>query len=59
MNPTPTVEPHWISRVAFPVIAALFFIAQVSLGFAVYRGNYWFAKCVGPTQPCTRSGVPA
>jgi len=46
MNPTPTVEPHephWISRIAFPVLALLFFTAQTSLGFAVYRGNYGFA----------------
>ena len=50
MNATPTTgieiephEPHWISRVAFPILAALFFITQVSLGFAVYRSNYWLA----------------
>ena len=36
-------EPHWISRSAFPVLTALFLISQVSLGFAVYRGNYWLA----------------
>ena len=50
MNATPTAEPeieahepHWITRIAFPILAALFFITQVSLGLAVYRGNYWLA----------------
>ena len=47
MNPAdPAIEPHephWISRAAFPVLTALFLISQVSLGFAVYRGNYWLA----------------
>jgi fatty acid desaturase len=36
-------EPHWIARIAFPILATLFFITQASLGFAVYRGNYWLA----------------
>ena len=50
MNSTPAAEipvephePHWFSRAAFPVLNVLFFIAQVSLGFAVYHGNYWLA----------------
>ena len=50
MNPTPATEstiephePHWFSRAAFPVLNVLFFITQVSLGFAVYHGNYWLA----------------
>jgi len=50
MNNTPTIdapiephEPHWISRAAFPVLVALFFATQASLGFAVYRANYWLA----------------
>jgi len=47
MNPAKAAiephEPHWISRAAFPVLTALFLISQVSLGFAVYRGNYWLA----------------
>ena len=50
MNAAPSIEtsiePHtplWISRVAFPILVALFFLAQASLGFAVYRGNYWLA----------------
>ena len=44
MNATSTIEtsiephaPHWLSRAAFPVLTALFFLTQVSLGFAVYR----------------------
>ena len=50
MKPTPTAEtaiephePHWISRIAFPILSALLFITQVSLGFAVYHSNYWLA----------------
>jgi hypothetical protein len=53
MKPAPTAgtaielheqhEPHWISRIAFPVLTALLFLTQVALGFAVYRGNYWLA----------------
>ena len=48
MKPTPTAgtaiephAPHWISRSAFQVLVVLFFLTQVSLGFAVYRANYW------------------
>jgi fatty acid desaturase len=50
MNTVPTIEssvephtPHWISRFAFPILVALFFLSQASLGFAVYRGNYGIA----------------
>jgi fatty acid desaturase len=50
MNATPTLEtaiethaPHWLSRAAFPVLSALFFLTQASLGFAVYWANYWLA----------------
>ena len=49
MNATPTSptiephEPHWVSRAAFPVVMALFFLTQVSLGFAVYCEFYWLA----------------
>ena len=50
MNATSTIEtsiephePHWFSRAAFPVLAMLFLFTQASLGFAVYRANYWFA----------------
>ena len=45
MNPDDTAieshEPHWISRAAFPVLAALFFLTQAALVFALYRDNYW------------------
>lgn len=34
-------EPHWLSRAAFPVLAALFFSAQALLVFALHRSNYW------------------
>ena len=50
MNARPTIEvpiephtPHWLSRSAFPVLVALFFLTQISLGFTVYRANYWLA----------------
>jgi len=50
MKATTTIEtsiephaPHWISRSAFQVIVVLFFLTQASLGFAVYRANYWLA----------------
>lgn len=50
MNATPTLEtsiephaPHWLSCAAFPVLTALFFLTQASLGFAVYHSNYWIA----------------
>ncbi len=36
-------EPHWIAKIAFPILAGLLLISQVSLGFAVSRGNYWLA----------------
>lgn len=38
--------PHWLSRAAFPVLVAFFFVTQVSLGFAVYRDNYWLAAAL-------------
>lgn len=50
MNATPIAEtsvephePHWLSRAAFPVLAGLFFVTQISLGFAVFHDNYWLA----------------
>lgn len=48
-NPTaddPTVEahePHWLGKIAFPIIAGLFFLTQISLGVAVYHNSYWIA----------------
>jgi len=47
MNTSPAIssiephEPHWISRVAFPILAVLFLISQTALGFSVYYNNYW------------------
>jgi fatty acid desaturase len=48
MNPTSEIpiephEPHWLTRGAFQILVVLLAISQVSLGFAVYRGNYWLA----------------
>ena len=50
MNAMPPIEtsiephaPHWISRGAFQMLAVLFYLTQASLGFAVYRANYWLA----------------
>ena len=37
------VEPHWISRAAFPVLNGLFYLSQIVLGVAVYHDNYWVA----------------
>jgi len=53
MNAKPTIEtsieahaPHWVSRGAFPMLVALFFLTQASLGFAVHRANYWLAAAL-------------
>lgn len=50
MTETPTAEyeiethePHWISHIAFPILAVLLTITQVAIGFAVYHSNYWLA----------------
>src|SRR5262249_1251812 len=50
MNSPPTAEsaiephePHWLTRGAFQILVILLAVSQVSLGFAVYRGNYWLA----------------
>jgi fatty acid desaturase len=34
---------HWVSRVAFSLIAAALVVTQVALGFAVYQGRIWLA----------------
>lgn len=34
---------HWVSRVAFSLIAAALVVTQVALGFAVYQGWIWVA----------------
>ena len=36
-------EPHWISRAAFPVITGALFLAQASLGLAIYCHSVWLA----------------
>src|SRR6476646_6932136 len=36
-------EPHWITRIAFPILVLLFVISQVSMGIAAYHQNYWAA----------------
>ena len=48
MNTTPATEklleppsPHWVSRAAFPILAAVFFLNQAALGAAVYLGSIW------------------
>jgi len=50
MNATPTAEidldphePHWITRVAFPILVGLLGLSQVSLAVAVYHHVYWMA----------------
>jgi fatty acid desaturase len=49
MNITPSTEtllepqqPHWVSRAAFPLLAAVFFLNQAALGNALYFGSVWF-----------------
>ncbi|MGA7880965.1 MAG: hypothetical protein WCD63_08855, partial [Terrimicrobiaceae bacterium] len=36
-------EPHWVSRAAFSVLTATFFVTQAALGLAVYSGVFWLA----------------
>jgi fatty acid desaturase len=50
MNPAATTEmdvdshePHWITRVAFPVLVLLFALTQISMATAVYHHWYWMA----------------
>jgi fatty acid desaturase len=50
MNPAPSTdidvdphEPHWITRVAFPILILLFALSQISMGVAVYHHVYWLA----------------
>jgi fatty acid desaturase len=50
MNPTPLTEsllessqPHWVSRAAFPVLVAIFFLNQVALAAALYLQIVWVA----------------
>jgi fatty acid desaturase len=34
---------HWVSRAAFPLVAALLMASQIAAGWAVYSGWYWLA----------------
>jgi fatty acid desaturase len=50
MNTTPptenaleTTQPHWVSRAAFPILAAIFFLNQAALAAAVYYGSVWIS----------------
>ena len=36
-------RPHWVSRAAFPILTALFFLDQGALGVALYFGLFWLA----------------
>jgi fatty acid desaturase len=36
-------QPHWVSRAAFPVLVAVFFLNQAALGTALYLGFFWIA----------------
>src|ERR1700745_4247590 len=40
LEPPPT---HWVSRAAFPVLAAVLFLNQAALGIALYLGFVWVA----------------
>ena len=40
LEPPPT---HWVSRAAFPILAATFFLNQAALGTALYFGSVWFS----------------
>ncbi len=33
--------PHWVNRMAFPIVSALFFATQAAIILGVYYSNYW------------------
>jgi fatty acid desaturase len=48
LTTTPTTEiephePHWLSRVAFPVISVALLVTQIALGIALHHGAIWLA----------------
>ena len=50
MNTTPSTDnlvepppPHWVSRAAFPILAAIFFLNQAALGTSLYLGYFWLS----------------
>ena len=36
-------QPPWVSRAAFQLLAALYFVSEAALAIAVYAGSIWFA----------------
>ena len=34
-------QPTWVSRAAFPLLTAIYFITEVALGISVYLGSFW------------------
>jgi fatty acid desaturase len=40
LEPPPT---HWVSRAAFPLLAAILFFNEAALGVALYLGSIWLA----------------
>jgi fatty acid desaturase len=49
MNTTPptenlleTAQPHWVSRAAFPILAAIFLLNQAALAASLYFACLWF-----------------
>ena len=43
MNAEEKLQPHWISRAAFPVVVATFFLTQAALAAALYHETFWLA----------------
>ncbi len=50
-------QPHWVSRAAFPVVVAMFFLNQVFLATAVYHGYIWLAVLLALTASHLMHGV--
>jgi fatty acid desaturase len=42
-NVAETAQPHWVSRAAFPILTAIFFLNQAALGASLYFGSWWFS----------------
>jgi fatty acid desaturase len=42
-NPVEPPRPHWVSRAAFPVLLAIFYLNEVALGTSLYFGFLWLA----------------
>jgi fatty acid desaturase len=39
--PVESLEPHWVSRAAFPVVSGLFMLSEAMLAYSVYRSWLW------------------